>query len=304
MVQQLLSHPWLTLAGVCGVDGTQTAALCTALATAPIDDPRMLARSPEADVIWLAADADLHDDAFRGASSLAPLVVTALPTASSSLRRARWSFAPCTRACLATETPLLAELGTIHGAALELGADPLAGGIGAALLDVADLACLLLGQPEAIAATFVDSDGRAMRPTSLRRLCGTASLLVRGAAGRGLSVAVTTSSPGHRRLLVFGDEGHLLLDGRLLRWIDRGGREVERLDVSPMESTGRIGWEIASALRDACDGRPRSTVGSPPWDAEATALRFSIVEAARLSAMTGASESIASLLAAFNAAGA
>lgn len=304
LVQRVLGHPWLTLAGVCGVDGTQTAALASALAAPPVDDARQLARSPEADVIWLAADADLHEDSLRSAAVRTPLVVTALPAASSELRRARWSFAPRTSELLGAGSTLLAELGAVHGASLELGAEPLAGGLGMALLDAADLACNLLGRPEAVAATFVDSDGRPMRPTALRRFAGTACLLVRGAAGRGLSVTVSSASPEHRRLLILGEHGRLLLEQETLRWNDRGGREIERIERGPAPASGRVAQEIAVALRDARHAAPHGRSDAAPWDAEAIALRFSIVEAARLSGVTGATESVASLLAAFSAAGA
>lgn len=317
---------------VCGVDGTQTATLASALGVAGLDDPRELGRAaggdggagrsawssesagslaPRAPVVWLAADADLPSVALRGARAR-PIVLTAAPAASPELP---WDLLemPCSlRAVLAGMEfeAQLAEIGTIHSVHLEVHASPLLGGLGMAMFDAVDAICALLDPIEAVSASVAGPDGRPVRTSGLRRLSGRACAHLRDHQGRGATLVVGDRCGASRgdgrwtshRASIVGEQGELLLDASELRRFDRLGREIER-GSAHHPAAGHASARLAAALRRI--GGAEVGVAPPPplRSSEDVALRLAVCDGIRLSAITGAVESVSSMLAAVSAPG-
>jgi len=296
---------------VCGVDGTQTQALATALDLPGLDDPRQLGRfigRPAGGVAWLAADVDLPAAALRSlADSRCPVLVSAIPTMDLALATGALRLAGTTRWALARpeRAAMLRELGEVWSVHLELGAEPALGGLGWRLLDAVDLASATLERIESVSAGILDVGGRPQRAEGLRGLSGTCGALLRDRRGRLASISIGGRRGTRRRATLLGEHGALALDDHFLRWFDRTGRELDRLAVSDLggETILVDEDEIARAILEAADGSDLGA-GRQPTQASAEAIgqRLAICEALRVSAISGAAESVDSMIAALAAA--
>lgn len=312
---------------VCGLDGTQTGTLASALGVRALDDPRLLGRfepgvSPEEverlepapltgqlkDVVWLAADASLPRAAIKTLAGQVPVVVSSMPGMESAPLWSQLRPAGTFRSRLTDpqRAQVLLEIGEVHALHLDAASGPTSGGLGWRVFDAVDLATALLGPIESVAACLVDAAGHPQRPNGLRLLQGTLGALLRDRAGRPATLSLGTSARSRRRALIVGRQGHLELVGGDLHWFDHRGNPIDRLAAAPKASDNRhpAAEEIAEALRQARAGRDLMAGLEPPLlSMEQFTSRLAVCEALRLSTLTGAMESVESVRSAVELAG-
>jgi hypothetical protein len=265
-------------------------------------------RAAPGGVVWLAADVDLPPAGLRAlVEARCPVLTTALPSAELASLLGVLRLAGTSRWALERPAPagLLQEIGEIWSVQVELGVDSAPGGLGWRLFDAVDLIAVLLEPIENVLASMLDGAGRPQGPARLRGLTGICGALLRDRRGRPAVVSVGCCRGVRRRVTIVGEHGVLALDDLHARWCDRDGHELDRVLVAEMLSgTPRDrDAEIAAAIREAIEGGDRAAGRMPgTLDGAQIALRVATCEAMRVSAITGAAESVSSMLTALTAA--
>ncbi|MCC6319868.1 MAG: hypothetical protein IT438_00340 [Phycisphaerales bacterium] len=193
---------------------------------------------------------------------------------------------------------VLAHAGSAHTVAVELFSGMGEGGLGARLLDGIDLVTHLLGEPDAVSASYVwPGRGRVVHPLpgdSLHGLRGGMTVNLRYSDGRTASLTCADGSVGggawSRRATVVCDGGRVRIGDAGFEWVPAGGSGVDRSVGWADEQAGvRASAVFVEAIARLAGPRAGGNSG---WDVPVDWARvLSVAGAALLSARTGEAES-------------
>lgn len=286
-----------------------------ALGVEPVDDLRVVLASGQADLVWIAASADL-DQAGADAASLLQAaargvtVATLEPIPASALQLAsgRWQRAELGRTALDTvrflplmrlapamreAAPVIEQFARPRVCLIRALARPEHGSLGARLFDAVDMLLTLMGEPALIDSSYAwpseTQSLHALPGETLADLQGDLTCNLRFADGRAACLAASNhAARWSRQVSLIAQPGRLELGDTSFVWHAPDGSESDA-SAGP-ERTGSLGEAvIADALGRLVDEQvPRPAPSDP-------ATILAICQAALLSARTSQAESPATI---------
>ncbi|MFN7021101.1 MAG: hypothetical protein ACK4WH_07220 [Phycisphaerales bacterium] len=214
-------------------------------------------------------------------------------------RGSPWAaFVPLLRtgSSMQSAAEVLALAGEPHTVAVECFSGVGEGGLGARLLDGAELATHLLGEPDSVEASYVwPGRGRVVHPLpgdSLYGLRGAMTVDLRYGDGRAASLVCADASVGagrwSRRVTIIGERGRVRIGDAGFEFVSADGRAVDRSRGWADEAEGvKASAVFAGAIHRLIDPHAGGVRDLPvDW-----ARTLSVTGAALLSARTGEPES-------------
>lgn len=223
----------------------------------------------------------------------------ASPSGAADTRGSPWAaFVPLFRTgpSMQGAAEVLALAGEPHTVAVECFSGMGEGGLGARLLDGAELATHLLGEPDSVEASYVwPGRGRVVHPLpgdSLFGLRGAMTVDLRFGDGRAASLVCADASVGagrwSRRVTIISERGRVRIGDAGFEFVSADGRTIDRSMGWADETEGvKAAAVFAGAIRRLIDPHAGGVRDLPvDW-----ARTLSVTGAALLSARTGEPES-------------